>query len=111
MLASRDRVIRIYTGVYRWHDKSAREIMSVTATLPSRHLASDPLGRSVQSRRALRLLLAGLGLSYPWDKRSLKLVESCEIHPPDSFSLGNNTNIETATNLLAAFPYVEIILS
>ena len=48
-------------------------------------------------------------MPYPWDKRSRELVESWGKHPPDSFSLGNNTHFETAANLLAAYPELQII--
>jgi len=50
-----------------------------------------------------------LEMPYPWGKRSRELVESWGKHPPDSFSLGNNTHIETAANLLAAYPELQII--
>ncbi len=52
-----------------------------------------------------------LELPYPWDKRSRDLVRNWSDKPPDSFSLENVTHIETAANLLAAYPNLEVIVS
>jgi len=54
---------------------------------------------------------APVELPFPWDKRSRDLVESWGNQPPDSFSLENITHIETAANLLAAYPNLQIIVT
>ena len=50
-------------------------------------------------------------LPYPWDKRSRAIVEGWGNSPPDSFELENITHVETAANLLAAYPKLQIIVS
>jgi hypothetical protein len=50
-------------------------------------------------------------LPYPWDKRSRAIVERWGNQPPDSFELENITHVETAANLLAAYPNLRIIVS
>jgi hypothetical protein len=50
-------------------------------------------------------------LPYPWDKRSRVIVERWGNQPPDSFELENITHVETAANLLAAYPNLRIIVS
>lgn len=52
-----------------------------------------------------------LELPYPWDKRSRDLVRNWGDKPPDSFSLENITHIETAANLLAAYPNLKVTVS
>jgi len=52
-----------------------------------------------------------LELPYPWDKRSGSIVDGWGNGPPDSFELENITNVETAANLLAAYPNLQIIVS
>ena len=51
-----------------------------------------------------------LELPYPWDKRSRDLVESWGDDPPASFTLESTVHIETAANLLAAYPTLQIII-
>lgn len=51
-----------------------------------------------------------LELPYPWDKRSRDLVESWGDDPPASFTLESTVNIETAANLMAAYPTLQIII-
>jgi hypothetical protein len=50
-------------------------------------------------------------LPYPWDKRSRAIVERWGENPPDSFELENITHVETAANLLAAYPNLQIMVS
>ncbi|MCE3017138.1 MAG: hypothetical protein LW870_14860, partial [Pirellula sp.] len=49
-----------------------------------------------------------LELPYPWDKRSRAIVERWGNRPPESFGLENITKVETAANLLAAYPNLRI---
>jgi len=51
-----------------------------------------------------------LELPYPWDKRSRDFVESWGDDPPASFTLESTVHIETAANLLAAYPTLQIII-
>ncbi|MDX1925288.1 MAG: hypothetical protein SFV81_02145 [Pirellulaceae bacterium] len=50
-------------------------------------------------------------LPYPWDKRSRAIVDGWGNRPPDSFSLENITQVETAANLLTAYPNLKITVN
>jgi hypothetical protein len=50
-------------------------------------------------------------LPYPWDKRSRELVAGWGDEPPVSYTLESMVQIETAANLLAAYPNLGIIAS
>jgi hypothetical protein len=50
-------------------------------------------------------------LPYPWDKRSRDLVAVWGDQPPVSYTLESIVQIETAANLLAAYPNLGIIAS
>ena len=52
-----------------------------------------------------------LELPYPWDKRSRAIVDNWGNRPPDSFSLENITQVETAANLLTAYPNLQITVA